>query len=80
MQNFVANIFLFTFAGQLYLAAHLNAKWDVFDRFRPCERMRKHVFAGRKTQQAVANNGGLVKLNFSGFSWNNIKTTKNLEK
>ena len=23
-----------------------------FDRFRPCERMRKHAFAGRNTQQA----------------------------
>ena len=24
---------------------------NVFDRFRPCERMRKHAFAGRNTQQ-----------------------------
>ena len=24
---------------------------DVFDRFQPCEHMRKHAFAGRNTQQ-----------------------------
>ena len=24
---------------------------NVFDRFRPCERMRKHAFAGQNTQQ-----------------------------
>ena len=24
---------------------------SVFDRFRPCERVRKHAFAGRNTQQ-----------------------------
>ena len=26
-------------------------KFDVFYRFQPCKRMRKHVFAGRNTQQ-----------------------------
>ena len=32
-----------------------TGKGDVFDHFRPCERMRKHAFAGRNTQQATEN-------------------------
>ena len=29
--------------------------YNDFDRFRPCERMRKHAFAGRNTQQEMTN-------------------------
>ena len=42
-------VLLLTLIGHVFISFS-----NVFHRFQPCERMRKHAFAGPNTQQLVA--------------------------
>ena len=50
---------------------------NVFDCFRPCERMRKHAFAGRIIQQITHHSWAVLAGNLQ--LTNNLKFAKQIE-